>query len=249
MQRVFHAGLDAVNYMIRSALGIPLVHDGACAVQYLEMCSGQLFACADIHLRYCCASCISYVIAIHFTDVSVYRILCDRVGDLLSDFAFFVLRKIGKAPLPVIGCRYSLRQISQLLAIGIQMDRDAFRSCAFVSAVIPGLAAFNVYRLRCMAVGQRRDDAYCALLRCQKFFDLRIGQLIAFRKSVFLLSPGVIVLHTICVLWKILHLIVPAIFLIQCYSSDHCVVLLQIDFEFGRTDAVLVVCIVPLFPN
>ena len=257
MQRVFYACLNTLNHMIRSALGIPLIHDVACAVQYLEMCSGQLFACADVHLRYCCASCVSYVIAIHFTDVSVYRIFGDRVGDLLSDFAFFVLRKICKAPFPVVICGYGLRQISQLLTVCINADRDALRSCALVAAIGPGLGAFDIYSLRRVCIRQGRDNAYCLSRqnlfpfhrRCQKLFRLRIGQLIALRKSVLLLSPGVNILHTSGILRKIFYSVRPAVFFIQRYRCNHFAVLLQIDFEFCRTDAILVVCVVPLFPN
>ena len=135
--------------------------------------------------------------------------------------------------LPVVAA-IQCHRISDILSVCLQLHADAVRTdSVLISLVIPFLFNRHLNLGCCMGVGQSRDRAVNGIT----VEGVARGQI--------LFIPGIIDLLSVVVLRQVLNSRGPVIGRVQGYSSHNSRAVHQVNCQFSRTDAVLVLAVIP----
>ena len=135
--------------------------------------------------------------------------------------------------LPVVAAIKRYR-IADILSVCLQLHADVGRTDAvLVSLVVPLLFNRNVDLGCCMGIGQSR---YCSVYRVAAE---------AVTSGQILFIPGIGDFLSVAVLLQMLNRRSPVIGCVQGYSSDDSVAVLQFNGQLIRTDAILVLAVIP----
>ena len=164
--------------------------------------------------------------------VSGDAVFCPLIRNLLS---VRIDREILNGVTP--GLRFSERNGPNLCSVALQGDSDSRRTDAvLVSVVIPDFAHRQRGCFRRMMVDER----------CAGAFQDRLFQRISGNAG---LCPLIVDRLSAVIHGQVSNGSCPVFFRLQCQRSDLCPVGCQSDMDFRRTDAVLIVCVIPFLDH
>ena len=145
--------------------------------------------------------CVCNIITIWSCCISLHTVLCDGILYLLT---IAVLWKTCKAVLPTFCLCNRLCLVS--LTICKEICCDALRSLTIlIICIIPGLYSIDIYRLRCMTIG---NSETCLDISCN--FSLISWHIACLFNSIcYILTAGL--------KWNIVPCVCPVVIGIQCY--------------------------------